>query len=128
VTTTKPDRILKRSYFDIEDIPMPTVAYNHIEIDDKGVARITGTRHKVHLLAAHKLMSGQTPEQLQEGFPHLSLAQVYAALAYYYDHQAEIDARIKQDADDAERLAKVLPVSEITREELERRRRQRDAS
>jgi uncharacterized protein (DUF433 family) len=107
---------------------MPTVAYNHIEIDDKGVARIAGTRHKVHLLVGHKLMSGETPEQLQEAFPHLSLAQVYAALAYYYDHQSEIDAALKRDVEEAERLRDVLPLSGITREELERRRHQRDAS
>lgn len=29
---------------------------------------------------------------------NLTLADIYAALAYYYDHQAEIDTAIKADA------------------------------
>ncbi|MDX1946386.1 MAG: hypothetical protein SFU86_13375 [Pirellulaceae bacterium] len=29
-----------------------------------------------------------------EAYPHLSLAQIHAALAYYYDHQQEIDQQI----------------------------------
>jgi hypothetical protein len=32
-----------------------------------------------------------TPEELVTLFPHLTLAQVYDALSYYYDHKAEID-------------------------------------
>lgn len=31
-------------------------------------------------------------EELREGFPALSLAQVYGAIAYYLDHQASLDA------------------------------------
>jgi uncharacterized protein (DUF433 family) len=32
-----------------------------------------------------------TPEELVREFPHLTLAQVYDALSYYYDHKEEID-------------------------------------
>lgn len=54
---------------------------------------------------------GETPEQIQENFPSLSLAQVYGALVYYLEHQAAIDTQFANhqrtlDALDAEnRLA-----------------------
>jgi len=44
---------------------------------------------------------GMTPEQIAAEFS-LSLAQIHAALAYYYDHQQELD---KQLAEDEARLA-----------------------
>jgi hypothetical protein len=37
-------------------------------------------------------------------YPHLSLAQIYAALAYYHDHQIEMDAHIERSAREYERL------------------------
>jgi hypothetical protein len=37
------------------------------------------------------------PEELVRRFPHLTLAQIYDALSYYYDHQAEIDAEIEKN-------------------------------
>jgi uncharacterized protein (DUF433 family) len=39
---------------------------------------------------------GQTPEQLHESFPSVPLAHVYGAIAYYLDHQDEIDAWIRE--------------------------------
>ena len=44
---------------------------------------------------------GMTPEQIAIEFP-LTLAQIHAALAYYYDHREELD---KQLAEDEARLA-----------------------
>ena len=40
---------------------------------------------------------GYTPEKMLEEYPDLNLAQVYAALTYYYDHTNEIDAYIVED-------------------------------
>jgi hypothetical protein len=37
--------------------------------------------------------------------PHLSLAQVYAALAYYYAHQDQLDAEIERRKRWAEEMA-----------------------
>lgn len=59
---------------------------------------ISGHRIAVHDVATwHR--QGQTPEAMAQEFG-LTLAEVYAALAYYYDHQDEIDREIA--ADDAE--------------------------
>ena len=54
---------------------------------------IRGTRVPVWVLASiHK--QGDTPEDILEMYTNLSAAQVYAALSYYYEHRAEIDAEI----------------------------------
>jgi hypothetical protein len=44
-------------------------------------------------------VAGKTADQIVLDYPHLSLADVYAALAYYFDHQAEIKRQIKEDDD-----------------------------
>lgn len=38
-------------------------------------------------------------------YPHLSLAQIHAALAYYYDHQTELDAEIQRRRQEVNALA-----------------------
>lgn len=39
---------------------------------------------------------GQTPEQIHEDFPTVPLAHIYGAIAYYLEHQDEIDAWIRE--------------------------------
>src|SRR5262249_15917095 len=55
---------------------------------------ISGTRVKVIEVALDKLAHGSSPEEMAFQYPHLSLAQIHAALAYYYEHQRELDADI----------------------------------
>lgn len=40
---------------------------------------------------------GDTPEQIAEAYPVLTLAQVHDALAYYYDHPGEIEGYIREN-------------------------------
>ena len=68
----------------------------HIRLDDEGRPWIDDTNVKVIEVALGHLAYGWNAETIQENHPHLSLAQVYAALAWYYDHQAEMDAEIEQ--------------------------------
>jgi uncharacterized protein (DUF433 family) len=64
---------------------------------------IQGTRIPVWVLASiHK--QGDTPEDILDLYPNLSAAQVYAALSYYYEHRAEIDAEIAAQNAAHERL------------------------
>jgi uncharacterized protein (DUF433 family) len=92
---------------------MPVVAIEHIDVDEKGVARIAGTRMKVIHLVMDKMANGWTPEEIQAQHPHLTLSQVHAAFAYYYDHKAELDTAIQQTLDQAEALRKELGESPI---------------
>jgi uncharacterized protein (DUF433 family) len=75
---------------------MPIAAIEHIELDDKGVARIAGSRIKVNHLVMEREAHGLTIEQLHEWHPHLPLAAIYAAFAYYCDHKNQIDAEIEE--------------------------------
>jgi uncharacterized protein (DUF433 family) len=62
-----------------------------------GQPRIEGHRIKVaHVAICHERL-GMSPEDLVRRYPSLTLAQVYAALAYYFDHKDEIDADIRED-------------------------------
>lgn len=71
--------------------------YAHIVLDEKQVPIIDDTNMKVIELVAEHLAYGWSPEELAHNFPHLTLGQVHSALAYYWDHQAEIDAEIARD-------------------------------
>lgn len=64
-----------------------------------GAARLGETRLTVHSIVG-QLKSGATIDDLLEGYAHLPLtrAQIHAALAYYYDHQAEIDRLLEEEA------------------------------
>jgi uncharacterized protein (DUF433 family) len=76
----------------------------HIEVDERGVARITGSRTKVLQIVLDKKAHSWSPEEMQAQYPHLSLADIHAAMAFYYDHQVELDAQIERDQRDYESL------------------------
>lgn len=83
---------------------MSTVAYPHIEFTSDGHARIRGTGFKVRMLAEEHLITGADAMELQRGHPHLTLSQVYSALAYYYDHKDEFDREIDELREFAEQM------------------------
>jgi uncharacterized protein (DUF433 family) len=62
-----------------------------------GKPRVAGSRIQVkHLVIMHE-RQGMSPEDIVAEFPHLTLADVYAALAYYHDHREAINAEIAAD-------------------------------
>jgi uncharacterized protein (DUF433 family) len=61
-----------------------------------GSPRIEGTRIAVRTVVIATLLHGQTPEQLLQHYPHLSLAAIHDALSYYYDHREVMDREIAQ--------------------------------
>ena len=69
---------------------------SHVRVDDRGVAWIDGTTMKVIELASAKLAFGWGADELHRQFPHISMAQIHSALAYYYDHQQAIDREIER--------------------------------
>jgi len=64
-----------------------------------GKPRIKGTRIKVQHVAVEYEYMGWMPDKICDAHPHLTLAQVHAALAYYYDHKPQIDADMRADED-----------------------------
>lgn len=71
-------------------------SYEHIAIDPDGVPVIAAANTKVHELVVDMMAHGTSPEEMHYQYPHLSLGQIYSALAYYWDHKAEIDAEIER--------------------------------
>lgn len=104
---------------------MITAPINHICLDDRGVAYVAGTRIKVRHGAKERQAHRASVEQIQEAYPHLSLGQIYAALAYYYDHQEQVDAEIAEAARYAEELRAQNP-NPLTRRQLEARLKHRE--
>ncbi|MDA0834978.1 MAG: DUF433 domain-containing protein [Planctomycetota bacterium] len=70
--------------------------YEHIELNDDGVPMISGTTMKVVELVLDHLAYGWSPAELHLQYPHLTLGMVHSALAYYWDHQQEIDEDIER--------------------------------
>lgn len=60
-------------------------------IDNSGPRPVvSGTNIKVAQIASETEHLGMTPDDIIEAHPHLTLSDVHAALAFYYDHEEEI--------------------------------------
>lgn len=84
----------------------PTVI-QHIETrPDKcgGKPCIAGTRIRVWDIFVLSERLGKSADEIQADYPELTLADIHAALAYYFDHQAEIDAQMKAADDFVDQL------------------------
>jgi uncharacterized protein (DUF433 family) len=83
----------------VEDKFMQLVSREYIEIAAdvrSGKPRIAGTRIAVEDVAVLHLKLGYSLVEIA-GKYDLSLASVYAAMAYYFDHQDEINERKVQE-------------------------------
>jgi uncharacterized protein (DUF433 family) len=76
----------------------------HIRLDAKGVAWIDDTNVKAIEIVVDMLAHRCSAEEIREQYPHLTLSQVYAALAYYHDHKESFDAQIQKDLREVDAL------------------------
>lgn len=74
---------------------MSTITYPHIEMNRDGVAIVSGTTTKVVEIVQDHLAHHWHAEDIHRQYPHLSLAQIHAALTYFYDHQPEMEQEIE---------------------------------
>jgi len=70
--------------------------YEHIVLNENNVPMIAGTTMKVVELILDRIAYGWSPEELHFQHPYLTMGQIYSALAYYADHQEELDADIER--------------------------------
>lgn len=70
-----------------------------------GMLRIEGTRITINQIAV-LCKEGLTTEEIAEEYPHLNLAQIHAALAYYYANQEEIERSLNRQEEEAKLLKK----------------------
>lgn len=72
-----------------------------IRTDADGVVRIAASRVTLDTLIG-AFQDGSTPEEIATRYPSLSLADVYAVIAHYLSHRAEIDAYLGERRAEAE--------------------------
>jgi len=90
-------------------------ASTHIRLDQQGRAWIDDTNVKVSEVVKDWLAHGSSPEEMCLQYPHLSLAQVHAALSFYYDHQAQFDRAIAEELEQWEAQVAAFKDSPIRR-------------
>jgi len=62
---------------------------------------IRGSKFPVRSVVNYVLRQGLSPEELVKEFSHLTLAQIYDALSYYYDHKESIDNDLRDNSADS---------------------------
>jgi uncharacterized protein (DUF433 family) len=86
---------------------LASVSAEHIEITPGvcgGKPRIVGHRIKVqHVVVWHERL-GLSPDEIVSEHQGITLADVHAALAYYWDHREQIDADIREGQAFADKL------------------------
>lgn len=86
---------------------------SHVDFNADGLPIISGSTMKVVELVEAHMAYGWSPAEIHFQHPYLSLGQIHGALAYYWDHQEELDAEIERrlaEFDDARRDAGLSPV------------------
>ena len=79
----------------------------HIEIKPEvcgGRPCIAGTRIRVQDIYVWHDLQGLSADEIVSRFPNLTLADVYAALAYFWDNQGEIARQMREETDLVEEL------------------------
>jgi len=91
---------------------MATNVTNHIEATPGvcgGKPRIAGRRIRVQDIAVWHELLGMTPDEIVTEYPDLTLADVHAALSYYFDNLDDIQQDIRQSEQLVEAIRAMTP-------------------
>jgi uncharacterized protein (DUF433 family) len=83
-------------------VPLRKQTYPYIDSNPEiagGKPIIEGTRITVRSIAGYYQM-GMTVDEILNTIPHLTSSQIHSALAYYFDHQEEIDEDLAESSDE----------------------------
>jgi len=90
------------------------ITYPHIEKIEGGSPRLKRIpRIRVAQIVIDYRNHGWSADEICIHYPHLKLAEVHSAMAYYFDHQSEIDGEIEEEQrliEEARKSAKPIPV------------------
>ena len=70
-----------------------------LRTEDSGYIRVGDTKVRLEQIV-HAFLNGESAEGILDTYDVLKLADIYAVIAYYLEHRAEVDAYIKQVTDD----------------------------
>ena len=65
-----------------------------IRTDADGVCRVGGTRVSLEVILA-SYYEGATPEEIADRYPTISVADIYATIAYYLKHREDVDSYLR---------------------------------
>ena len=83
------------------------IEHPYVEVNPEichGSPVVAGTRIRVVDIAMEYEYMNCTPDEIINAHPHLKLEQVHDALSYYYENQAELDNKIKEDKEFVHKL------------------------
>jgi uncharacterized protein (DUF433 family) len=70
---------------------------------------ITGTRIRVQDVYVWHELHGKSADEIVSGFPHITMADVYAALAYFWEHRDEILRQMDEETAFVESMKQKSP-------------------
>ncbi|MFB2937456.1 DUF433 domain-containing protein [Aerosakkonemataceae cyanobacterium BLCC-F154] len=89
--------------------------HKYVHLDANNVPIIVGSTMKVVELITSVYAYGWSPEELHFQYPHLSMSQIHSALAYYWEHKAEIDADMERREEYAAKMQKEAGESPVSK-------------
>lgn len=107
-------------------LPIP-LAPPPLREDQGGVVRVGNTRVSLDLIV-EQYENGKSPEDMVRAYDSLNLADVYAIIAYYLRHRAEVEVYLKRRAEEADTQKTMIEAERprISREDLLARREARE--
>ena len=91
---------------------MGTVLDAHVDkIEGQPATLSRLPRIRVAQIVMDYLAHGWSPDEMCRHHPHLTFAEAHAAMTYYYDHQAEIEAEIQSEVAQARAAQAAAPTS-----------------
>jgi uncharacterized protein (DUF433 family) len=89
-------------------------AYPHIEKTADEPARLARVpRVRISQLVADYIAHGWSPEEMCRQHKYLTLAEAHTAMAYYFDHQDEIDRELQAELEMSAADQKTAPPSKF---------------
>src|SRR3712207_5684857 len=85
----------------LDPIPVP------LYVDESGSVRVSGIRVTLDVLLGC-YQQGESPEDIAQDFPTVPLASVYAVIAYYVTHRAEVDEYLQRRRQEAAALRAMI--------------------
>ena len=82
---------------------------NLMQNEKEETSYLPGTRIRVIDIGIEFEYFGMSPDEIVRSHPHLTLAQVHTALAYFYEHIVEMQQKIKEDKEYVGKLKREYP-------------------
>lgn len=90
------------------------LTYPHIVKEPDRPARLERhPRTRVAMIVADYMWRGWSAEEIARQYPYLSLAEVHAAMTYYFDHREEVEDELVSEYRDVESWKKAHPTSPL---------------